>query len=277
MQAVHPGVRRFLGGDDVALRCLIVVAHPDDETLGAGALMQRPWEFAIVHVTDGAPRDPTLWNAPFPDRQAYARARRDELAGAMARTRAASISLRTLDIADQEVVQNLAWVARALAPTIATVAPDVVLTHPYEGGHPDHDAVACAVRAACLLVADAGGPRPDVLEMAYYHAAGGELVHGRFAEDPDRPERVVVLDDSTRARKAAMLDCFASQRDVLGQFPLDTERYRVAAHYDFGAPPHAGALYYERMGWSDGAGWRAQVERAAVDLDLAARLCPPSA
>jgi len=272
---MQPGVvRRFLHGDDAPLRCLIVVAHPDDETIGAGALMQRPWEFALVHVTDGAPRDPSLWNAPFPDRQAYARARRDELVAAMGLTGAASVLLRTLDVVDQEVVQHLAWVARSLAPTITGVAPDVVLTHPYEGGHPDHDAVACAVQAACRLVADAGGPRPDVLEMAYYHAADRTPVHGRFIDDPARPERAVVLDAATRARKTDMLDCFGSQREVLAMFPTDVERYREGKAYDFGAPPHAGQLHYERMGWSDGAAWREHVGRAAIDLGLESTLCP---
>ena len=37
-----------------------------------------------------------------------------------------------------------------------------------------------------------------------------------------------------------MLDCFSSQREMLGYFRCDTERFRVAPLYEFGLPPHEG-------------------------------------
>jgi LmbE family N-acetylglucosaminyl deacetylase len=149
------------------------------------------------------------------------------------------------------------------------VSPDVVLTHPYEGGHPDHDACAFAVAAARRRLARIGEHVPDALELAYYHAAGGEPVFGRFITDARRPEHAVTLAPDVRATKAAMLACFASQAQVLALFPIDVERYREAGDYDFWAPPHAGAPYYERMGWAEFAGWSARVRRAANDLGLA--------
>jgi len=46
-------------GDDsrAAPSAMAVVAHPDDETVGAGALLDRLDDVVVVHVTDGAPRD----------------------------------------------------------------------------------------------------------------------------------------------------------------------------------------------------------------------------
>src|SRR5919204_3858809 len=58
-------------------RTLIVVAHPDDEVIGCGALLQRIREPGMVFCTDGAPR-PSKWWQQFGSREAYARLRRAE-------------------------------------------------------------------------------------------------------------------------------------------------------------------------------------------------------
>ena len=55
----------------------IVVAHPDDETIGAGAQLPHLRDPLLAHVTDGAPRSFGL------AREAYARRRRDELSAAL--------------------------------------------------------------------------------------------------------------------------------------------------------------------------------------------------
>ena len=36
---------------------LVVAAHPDDETVGAGAQLMRLPQLVLMHLTDGAPRD----------------------------------------------------------------------------------------------------------------------------------------------------------------------------------------------------------------------------
>ena len=41
-----------------ARHVVIVVAHPDDEVIGAGALLGHLRGVTILHVTDGSPRDP---------------------------------------------------------------------------------------------------------------------------------------------------------------------------------------------------------------------------
>ena len=46
-----------LAGRSDAMRVLVVVAHPDDEVLGCGALLARLSTIRVIHVTDGAPRD----------------------------------------------------------------------------------------------------------------------------------------------------------------------------------------------------------------------------
>src|ERR1051325_5216230 len=49
---------RLVSGERLAgSRLAIVAAHPDDETIGAGAYLARLSQAIFIHVTDGAPRD----------------------------------------------------------------------------------------------------------------------------------------------------------------------------------------------------------------------------
>jgi hypothetical protein len=60
------------------------------------------------------------------------------------------------------------------------------------------------------------------------------------------------------------MECYPTQRHVLGSFPLDVERFRVAPAYDFLQPPHDGRLYYERFRWGvSGAQW-SELARSAL-------------
>ena len=56
--ASHPFVANIA---ELLGRTLVLVAHPDDETAGCGALLQRMDEPIIVFATDGAPRDKYFW------------------------------------------------------------------------------------------------------------------------------------------------------------------------------------------------------------------------
>ena len=48
---------------------------------------------------------------------------------------------------------NMRTIAFNLADLLASHRPDIVVTHPYEGGHPDHDATCFGVHMACKLLA----------------------------------------------------------------------------------------------------------------------------
>lgn len=229
---------------------LILVAHPDDETIGAGGQMGRLGRLTLVHLTDGAPRDPWFWQqAGLSTRTAYARLRAAELSRALA---AGGIEAHrfTCGAPDQEAVLSLPALTQRTLTLLRRIRPAFVLTHPYEGGHPDHDAAAFIVSQA---VAAAPLPRPVRLEMAFYHQRSESLVTGRFL--PGGPPAIrVPLSPRARARKQVMLEAFASQQAVLARFGLDDEAFRLAPDYDFTSPPHPGVLHYERFGWPlDGA------------------------
>jgi N-acetylglucosamine malate deacetylase 2 len=256
---------------------LLVVAHPDDDVLGAGALLARLPGTRIVYVTDGAPRDGRDARAyGFAAPADYAAARRREALAALALADIPAHQTVWLDVADQEATFALERIVGLLRELIVANRPDMLLTHPYEGGHPDHDAVAFAVRAAVTLLEPEGeqtGRLPMVAEFAGYHAApnGGRessfLVHAGF------PEALFRLSAAERRLKSRMLELHATQAAVLADFPRDREIFRLAPTYDFSQPPHPGYLLYERAGSGadfgiEGVRWRARASAAGRRLGL---------
>lgn len=244
---------------------LVVAAHPDDETIGAGGLLAEMQDAVVAHVTDGSPRNPAdALAAGCRSAADYAALRRAEMLAALALAGIGSERTRALGLCDQEVTAQATEAARRIGALLREVRPAVVLTHAYEGGHPDHDAAALAVHAACALVEDP----PRVAEFAGYHGLRGWMEPGDFL--PGGPEAVaLLLSPEARRRKQAMLERYASQRETLRIFSPAVERFRYAPHYCFTAPPHPGVLNYERYPWGvTGAGFRELARASLAELGL---------
>ncbi len=229
-----------------ARRAAIVAAHPDDETIGLGGCMRLLSLVAIVHITDGAPRDmrDAAGNG-FATREDYAEARRREFLECLRTGRVQAAETVSLGYPDQEAALHMKELAQELAALIGRLQVDIVLTHPYEGGHPDHDAAAFAVRAACDLLPRRA--RPHLVEFTSYHNRDGRMETGVFLPHGSAREVVVKLGPEARERKERMLACYRTQQGVLRNFTAAEERFRPAPPYDFTLPPHAGPLLYEQF------------------------------
>lgn len=233
-----------------APRSLLVFAHPDDEVVCLGARLSRLHIARLVHVTDGAPRDERDSRAHgFSTLMEYRAARASELHRALAAAGVERFRCECLAVPDQEASLYLAALARRIAALIAAHKPEVIFTHPYEGGHPDHDACAFAVQSAVLMIAVNKSP-PLVVECASYHAGPAGIEAGIFLPHAQRPETLHFrLSPDEQRQKKRLLDCFITQKDTLRYFPLEFESFRVAPAHDFTQPPHAGALFYEGFPW----------------------------
>ena len=253
--------------DVVPPRVAVIVAHPDDEAIGAGILLAEIPDAVVVHVTDGAPRSSaTVRRRGFKTRDAYAEARRAEVVNALQLVGITEDRIRCLGFVDGEATLRLVELCHDVIDLLLELEPEVILTHPYEGGHTDHDATAFAVHLACGILRREGVPSPTILELTSYHQRNGKRVRSAFLPHKGVPERSLELDQDAQLLKARMFEAFISQRDCLRDFPLQTERFRVAPRYDFTRPPHEGTLDYERFcATICGDEWRVRASRA---LDL---------
>jgi LmbE family N-acetylglucosaminyl deacetylase len=238
---------------------VLLVAHPDDEVIGVGAqLTAWPGRMLCVHATTGAPPDGyDAARAGFESREAYAAARRRESQRALSLAGIPPSCLMQLPFVDQTLAFRLEQLTCVVESLLQSAMPAAVITHAYEGGHPDHDSLSFAVAAAVARWPHDHGPAPRRIEFAGYHEGEqGALVTNRFGAPLRGTERRLVLDPMQRQQKQALLACFESQRRVLQAFRADEEWLREAPAYDYSRPPNGGRVWYDRFGWGiDSAAW----------------------
>jgi N-acetylglucosamine malate deacetylase 2 len=227
-------------------RTLFLVAHPDDESISCGGLLQHMREPCIVFATDGAPEDKYFWSR-YGSREAYAALRQDE-----ARAAAHTVGVNQIEflplhtqasLIDQRLYRSLPEAFSALSNLVERRKPQCLLTLAYEGGHPDHDAVS-------FLAAQLGRTFSlPVWETPLYHRnASGGGVYQQFVEERDEVIEHAVTGQELEA-KLCMLNCYKSQFDALPSFDSKRERFRPQATYDYSRPPHPGKLNYEIWEW----------------------------
>jgi N-acetylglucosamine malate deacetylase 2 len=244
---------------------MVVAAHPDDEVIGMSVPLARHAPGCLlVHTTDGAPRDMAdAARCGFGTREEYARVRRRELYNALTFVEIGPERCVEIGFIDQEATYHLLEVTEQLRLLLEEYRPRLVFTHPYEGGHPDHDATAFCVHQAAMSYL-----RPLLVhEFTSYHAGPSGIETFTFLPSRQDPPSTTILSEFERDRKRRMMECFETQREMLSLFPIEVERYRPAPPYDFREPPHHGRLHYENYPWGmDGARWRALAAEALNTL-----------
>ncbi len=233
--------------EELLERTLILVAHPDDECIAFGALVQRIREPLVVFATNGSPLDAYFWKK-YGSREAYAALRQKE---ALASMHAAGVKdvifLADLpggeSLVDQELFRNLWPAFDLLADIMRRRMSTALLTLAYEGGHPDHD--SCSFLAAQL----AKLTRVPCWEAPLYHR--NQDGSGTFQEflAPSGEEVDVHPTAEEEQRKREMCAAYSSQGDFLSRFKLAPEIVRPQLAYDYTRPPHAGNTNYEAWQW----------------------------
>ena len=237
-------------------RHVVVTAHPDDETISFGGALCALADVQVLQLTDGV-------HADAADRNAQIVLRRQERAAAY---QAAGWAFSVADgdaparAAHEHLLDLLIVVCDAIS------GADVVWTHPYEGGHLDHDSAAWLVQTACAMAATA----PRRMEFASYHSRGDKRdVFGEFWPDPMALEVAHTLAPEVLARKQVAIAAYTSQASILRKFPtMAVEHYRSAPVYDFTQPPSPPAVRWDRKGYQPSTtAWRATVAEAQRALE----------
>jgi LmbE family N-acetylglucosaminyl deacetylase len=244
---------KLFGTGDLTRRttCAVVVAHPSDEIVGAGCLISKLIDIAVLHTTDGAPADMVDAKAAgFENLIDYATARRNECRTALALVNVNTDRISDVGIMDRCASEFLAELARTIALFIQQMGATIVVTHPYEGAHPDHDATAFATHAALGLLNKNGFRPPALFEMALHPSLNSDAKIPEFLLAKDRETTVLMPDGKSKELKAKMFECFSSQQSSLSESPIGPEKFRVPTDYDFKRPPCEGKLHYENFDWA---------------------------
>jgi LmbE family N-acetylglucosaminyl deacetylase/SAM-dependent methyltransferase len=181
-------------------RVVVVAAHPDDETVGAGgalrAMHRAGAQITIVVATDGEAAYPDLDAAA---RRDLARVRRAELGAALHTQGLSGVPVHWLGLPDSGLTDHLDELRQALVPLLA--GADAYLA-PWSGDpHPDHQAAGLAAAAAAPVTTHGWAypiwmwawTAPDDPAVPWHHA------------------HVIPLDTAARAARRAAVACFVSQ------------------------------------------------------------------
>jgi N-acetylglucosamine malate deacetylase 2 len=265
---------RLFGTDELTrgTRCAVIVAHPADEIVGAGCLISKLVDVSILHVTDGVIPDNDCRLTPSETRSTQARTFRTECLAALTLADVPSDQISDFLIPDRCASNYLVPVTRRILSFLQQVSADIVITHPYEGAHPDHDATAFATHAAVRLMKENGLRPPVVFEMGLYPSKDLQTRITGFLSAFEREVTTLLLDDRSRELKERMFACLDTSATVS---MIDSEKFRRPPKYDFNRPPCPDKLHYENFDWAiRSAEWRALATRASDQLFTAKRAVP---
>jgi N-acetylglucosamine malate deacetylase 2 len=253
----------------LAIKCTpqelcVTVAHPDDETIGCGGILQLLSGATIIHVTDGAHSSSALENG-YVDSIAYGHARQQELMNAMSLIQFHGSSLLKIGLGDLEVYKHLEFLISRLLEIFKVRNTSIVITHAFEGGHPDHDAIAFAVSAACKLMPR----RMFALEFPLYRRGISSRLYQTFDGYDKRSILKLVLTQTERQQKIRMLEMFRSQQAIIRNFSVDFEAFRLICFSQFSELPNNGEILYEQFNWGvRGDDVQTQIRKVSQCLNL---------
>lgn len=241
-------------------RLLVVAAHPDDETIGAGVLMartrQQGGQVRVVIVNTGI----AAWRPG--DHAALFAERRAETLAALGLAGVPSESVTFLGVPDLESGQRLSFIIDHLRAVMRSFQPDGVVVSAWEGAHPDHDLSHFAA-----VMATEGGTAARIWEFPEYNRRFLKTGRAGFLQE-NWPCVDLALTPEEMDLRRAMMACFPSEGPFVRRFGDQPEMLRPLPRYDYRVPPDV--LPYRQLFGSKGLLYYYRLVRPAVDRNLRA-------
>lgn len=205
-------------------KLVLLAAHPDDETLGAGGLLSScaragiPVEVLIC--SDGEASHP---DSPTHSPTDLARLRREEVAVAVTAL-APAADIRYLGLPDGGLSDQTVAVAQLLRSSVADLGVGAIIAAPWRhDGHPDHDALGLSA----AQVAEETGALLLEYPIWWWH-------RGSPADTPWADLVVLDLDEDQRAAKREALATHTTQVQPLSDAAGDEVLLSAGmlAHFD---------------------------------------------
>jgi LmbE family N-acetylglucosaminyl deacetylase len=210
-------------------RLLVLVAHPDDETIACSGLLQRAEASLVVFAVDGAP--PRYgFERQFGSLRQYSEARFVEASRALSHI--SHCSVRRLErpdgtwFLDQHLFLELPEAFASLTRIAEEFSPDLMFSHAFEGGHIDHDACHMLAKRTAQALA------LKILEFPlYWRSEDGTDLFQQFRESSEG-EFMLQLSQQESVVKRKMLLEYRTQQNLLSVFQLESERFRPGQGYN---------------------------------------------
>lgn len=199
---------------------LVVAPHPDDETLGAGALIAtlaaQDIRVIVVAVTDGE----NAYDLPHEERLALGLARQHEQCKALKQLGVEEDAIRRLQLTDSGLMEQRTELEHHL---MEIAEPCMTMLAPWEADfHPDH--IACA--HAAHSVASAKG----LILISYFfwtwHRGSPELLDGLPIRRFNPPQKAL-------AAKSRAIEQHRSQFERKDDDPILNDRLLAPARWNF--------------------------------------------
>jgi LmbE family N-acetylglucosaminyl deacetylase len=202
-------------------KCMVILAHQDDEVTFAGLLQRLPANTQFLWTTNG---DGLSDGTGLSDKD-YAEKRRLETIAAMKIAGVGEDRLRFLGHSEKEIYAKIAslddeapkfsqadvmsyfrGIASQVRAEVLAFKPDTIITHAWQGGQPEHDLTHyMAVRAASHL------KKCRIFEVPEYELAFSVFL--RFPPWRHAPVHEIHLNASEIAVKRAMFNCYETQKE----------------------------------------------------------------
>lgn len=230
---------------------MYVFAHQDDEMDVAGKIvtdMRKGIDVYCVWVTDGS------HGGPAEEREKESRA-------VMALLGVPENRVIFLGFEDQNTYKHLEAINSRLLEITREIKPAEIMSHAYEGGNVDHDAVSFV---STLAARDVNAIHYEFPDSNIYQ---GSIMIFQFLPNSETPTLYAPLDKELFNLKMKLFDMYPTQSTGLSFYLLGMDKksmkkngepYRVAPDYDYTLPPAAelryastskGAVTYEM--WRD--------------------------